>query len=48
MIGNTFGHYRILDKLGAGGMDVACRVENTNHKLRSTKFIHPLGYHNKS
>jgi len=26
MIGNIISHYRIIEKLGAGGMDVACRA----------------------
>ena len=34
MTGRTFGHYRIVQQIGAGGMGVVCRARDTKLALR--------------
>lgn len=40
MIGKTISHYKILDKLGGGGMSLVCKVEDARmDPIVALKFV---------
>ena len=44
MIGTTLSHYRILEKLGQGGMGEVYRAKNTTLKRQVAQSILPDQY----
>ncbi len=48
MVGQTISHYKVLEKIGQGGMGEVYRVENTSLKREVAIKVLPAAVHSRS